>query len=234
MSSQTWERESNWWFLASYVYRGLSVNRALLHLQARDKVVLKGNVLDVGGGHRQTYLEYLDVGQTEDVTSLDIRTGAAVNIRGSVTQMPVKSVSIDTVLCFNLLEHVYDHREALSEVHRVLKPGAMLYGWTPFAFGVHGAPFDFWRYTPEAVRSLLNDAGFSPIEVRACGGTFLAAFDMIRPYIRGWLVGRLTRGCGVIVALLVTRLFAQIEEKLTGRQTLSSCPNGVWFAARRD
>ena len=141
-------KTSPWRFLASQVWGGSSVNRALLHLQVMEHVVLKGNVLDAGGGHRQTYLAYMEIDEADRVVALDIRPGGSVDVRGSVTQVPIKSESIDTVICFNLLEHVYDHRAALSELHGVMRHGAVLYGWTPFAFGVHGDPYDYWRYTP--------------------------------------------------------------------------------------
>ena len=227
-------RTPNWRFLAPQVYRGLSVNRALLHRQVRDNVVVKGNVLDAGGGHRQSYLAYMNVDDAESIVALDIRPGGSVSIRGSVTQMPIKAETIDTVLCFNLLEHIYDHRAAVCELHRVMKPGAVLYGWTPFALGVHGDPYDYWRYTPDALQKLLHDVGLSGIEIEACGDVFLSAYDLVRPYVRGWIFGGLARASGLVLALLVTRLFVLAGRVLSMRTNPSSCPNGVWFMATRN
>ena len=77
-------------------------------------------------------------------------------MQGSVTDMPIESNSIDTVLCFNLLEHVYDHQQAFNEIQRVMSSGAVLFGWVPFAFPVHGAPNDYWRYTDQSLRHIIS------------------------------------------------------------------------------
>ncbi len=234
MSAHRQRRPSTGRFIATHVYKGMSVNRALLHLQVMKHVVVRGKVLDVGGGSRQTYLSYMNIDDADCIVALDIQPRGSDDIHGSATQMPIKAESFDTVLCFNLLEHVYEHRRALREIRRVMKPGAILYGWTPFALGVHGAPNDYWRYTPEAFRNLLSETGLSSIEVEACGGVFLSAFDLVRPYVRGWILGKLIRVCGVMFALLVTHLFILIDKVGSARQNPSSCPNGVWFVARRN
>ena len=86
---------------------------------------------------------------------------------------------------------------------------------------------------PDALRNLLHDAEFSRIEVEACGDVFLSAFDMVRPYVRAWLLGRLVRMLGLILAMLVTRLSVRIGKAVSARGTPSSCPNGIWFVAMR-
>ena len=106
----------------------------------------------------------MDVSAAKSFVVVDIQPTPIVQmVVGSVTDMPIRSKSIDTILCFNLLEHVFDYESALSEMHRVMKPGAVLYGWVPFIIGVHGDPNDYWRYTPETLRALLSNAGFSTI-----------------------------------------------------------------------
>ncbi|MYK89183.1 MAG: methyltransferase domain-containing protein, partial [Acidobacteria bacterium] len=158
-----------WRHIVTEVRRGRSVGRALMHKQVQADVVARGIVLDGGGGHRQSYLEFLDVVAADRLVSVDIRPTPDLSVAGSVTLLPFKSASVDTVLCFNLLEHVFDHDAALREMRRVMKPGALLYGWTPFSIGVHGDPSDYWRYTPDALEELLRLAGFVPVRVTGCG-----------------------------------------------------------------
>jgi SAM-dependent methyltransferase len=43
--------------------------------------------------------------------------------RGDITQMHYQDNMADYLLCFHVLEHIKDEGLALSEIHRVLKPG---------------------------------------------------------------------------------------------------------------
>lgn len=223
----------NWRRLIAEVRRGRSVGRALLHMQVRADVLARGTVLDVGGGHRQTYLEFVDLAAADRFVSTDLRPAPGLGVVGSVTSLPFGTGSVDTVLCFNLLEHVMEHEAALREMHRVMKPGAVLYGWTPFSIGVHGDPCDYWRYTPDALRALLDRTGFVVDTVTGCGDAFLSAFDLVRPYIRVRLAGRALRLAGLLLAALAGRSVARLRRAGYRFPDPAACPNGVWFVARR-
>ena len=41
-------------------------------------------------------------------------------------ELEIEDASIDTILCHHVLEHIVDDRKAISEMHRVLKPGGIL------------------------------------------------------------------------------------------------------------
>ena len=204
-----------------------------MHVQVRADVRARGTVLDVGGGHRQTYLEFVDLAAADRLVWVDIRPAPGLGVVGSVIRLPLGTASVDTVLCFNLLEHVFDHAAALREMHRVMKPGAVLYGWTPFSIGVHGDPSDSWRYTPDALEALLVRSGFFVDKVTGCGNAFLSAFDLLRPYIRVRLVGRALRITGLLLAYLAGRSAARLGRSGYRVPDPAACPNGVWFVARR-
>ena len=204
-----------------------------MHLKVRSDVKMRGRVLDIGGGHRQTYLDFVSVPEAKELIVVDIQRTHAVDVVGSVTNMPLKSASVDTVLCFNLLEHVFDHQAALSEIHRVMKPGGVLYGWVPFMIGVHGDPNDYYRYTGTTLSMLLSESGLTPVKVENSGGVFLSAFDMLRPYIRSRFIGRYLRVMGVVLALIATWLFSRITYGSYKSLSLTDCPAGIWFVAER-
>jgi ubiquinone/menaquinone biosynthesis C-methylase UbiE len=48
--------------------------------------------------------------------------------RGDITRLPVGSGKVDRVLCLNGLHVIPDKAAALAELHRVLKPGGVLWG----------------------------------------------------------------------------------------------------------
>ena len=74
-----------------------------MHLNVKSDVTMRGRVLDIGGGHRQTYLDFVPVPEAKEVIVVDIQRTHAVDVAGSVTNIPLRSESVDTVLCFNLL-----------------------------------------------------------------------------------------------------------------------------------
>ena len=220
-----------WRFVLSQVFRGYSAGRALLHLKVQREVEARGIVLDIGGGSRQTYLKFLSMSKGQSFITVDIRFPSRSayphsRVKASVTSLPLRSESVDTILCFNLLEHVYDHRQALSEIRRVMTHDAVLYGWVPFLLGVHGAPQDYWRYTDEALRRLLSESGYTPSKVQNAGGTFLSAYDLLRPYCRFWLIGRLLRVILASLALMTTSVVSATANRV-GLPEPDNCPTGV-------
>jgi hypothetical protein len=54
----------------------------------------------------------------------------------------------------------------VEQTWRVLRPGGIAIHTTVFCFPIHGAPSDFWRYTPDALRFLCRK--FS--EIIECDG----------------------------------------------------------------
>jgi SAM-dependent methyltransferase len=59
-------------------------------------------------------------------TSVDlVRSHDGVTDIGDVTALRFADASFDALLCIHVLEHVTDDRRAMSELHRVLRPG----GW---------------------------------------------------------------------------------------------------------
>lgn len=54
-------------------------------------------------------------------------------IEGSATNVPLPSESVDTIVAFDMLEHVMEPRLVLEDCKRVLRPGGkMLVWWSPF------------------------------------------------------------------------------------------------------
>jgi SAM-dependent methyltransferase len=75
--------------------------------------------------------------------------------------------SFDFVLSDQVLEHVEgDPQTAINECWRVLRSGGIAVHTTCFINPVHGAPKDFWRFTPEALRLLHLQWS----EILECGG----------------------------------------------------------------
>ena len=86
----------------------------------------------------------------------DIRQGVGVDTLLDLHAINLPAESVGTVLCVDTLEHVeYPHR-ALEEIHRILKPGGLVFIASVMLWPIHDYPCDYWRFTPAAFQSLLK------------------------------------------------------------------------------
>ena len=84
--------------------------------------------------------------------------------------------SFDAVLCMEVLEHVASPRTAFAEMVRVLRPGGVLIGSTPFLLGIHDAPVDFQRFTRHGIERLAE--GMETLVLRE-RNTYFAAIAVL-------------------------------------------------------
>ena len=63
-----------------------------------------------------------------------ISNEGAIFIKGSAYELPFPSDSIDLVICSEVLEHLDNYSEALSEIYRVLKPHGKFLASVPSFF----------------------------------------------------------------------------------------------------
>jgi 2-polyprenyl-3-methyl-5-hydroxy-6-metoxy-1,4-benzoquinol methylase len=60
----------------------------------------------------------------------------------------------DTVLCFWVLEHVFDFAWLIMELKRIARNKIIVA--VPTKYKYHPAPVDYWRFTAESMKILLN------------------------------------------------------------------------------
>ena len=66
----------------------------------------------------------------------------------------------DNIIIFNVLEHIYDDRNALHELSKILKKDGKIYISTPFLYRYHEAPKDYKRYTLTYFEKALLEKNF--------------------------------------------------------------------------
>lgn len=131
----------------------------------------KGNVLDVGCG-QSPYKYLLDANATKyfgidivDADKFDYNNKDITPFNGE--DIPFEDNKFDAVICTEVLEHVYNYPKLISEMHRVMKPGATGIVTIPWSARYHYMPWDFFRYTPSTQKNMF--AAFSSVESKPRG-----------------------------------------------------------------
>lgn len=104
----------------------------------------------------------------------DVAHGPNTNIIIDAHTIPFKDDSFDLVIAQAVLEHVLDPFQCVKEIHRVLKPGGMVYAETPFMQQVHGGKYDFHRFTHLGHRRLFRSFNELYSGVIASAGSAMA------------------------------------------------------------
>jgi hypothetical protein len=91
-----------------------------------------------------------------DYIGTDMRPGPGVDRVEDLRRLTFATGSVGTALCLDTLEHCADPLTACRELHRVLGDGGVCVLSSVMFFPVHGYPQDYWRFTPEGLRLLLE------------------------------------------------------------------------------
>lgn len=139
---------------------------------------VSGVVLDIGAADR--WIEsYLPEGV--NYVALDYPStgrdlyGARPHVFADAAHLPFPCDHFDAVICLEVLEHVADPGQVVSEIFRVLKPGCHVWLSMPFLYPLHDAPYDFQRYTEYGLRRDIERAGLEVVTLRKCGHAMRAA-----------------------------------------------------------
>src|SRR5213595_665721 len=86
----------------------------------------------------------------------DLRPGPGVDRVEDLRALTLADGSVGTALCLETLEHCEDPFAAGRELARVVADGGVCLVSTPLLLGIHGYPNDYWRFTPEGLRVVLE------------------------------------------------------------------------------
>lgn len=147
------------------IWKGHSLARALMNESFRTKK-LGGKIVDIGGGRNPDYFSYFKILSQSVIEPVDKKIQ---DIDFETDTLPYGDSTINTVVCCNLLEHIYNHQHLTREMFRVLQSQGVLVGFVPFLVQYHPDPHDYFRYTEEALKRIFTDSGFTDINVEIIG-----------------------------------------------------------------
>ena len=131
--------------------------------EVNDRDVLEVGSRDVNGSVR-TVIEALG---PASYLGVDIEEGPGVDVICDATNLVSRfgRERFDVVISTELLEHVCDWRSVIGEMKSVLRTGGVLLITTRSkGFGVHGYPYDYWRYEPEDMHRIFADFELEAVE----------------------------------------------------------------------
>lgn len=173
----------NFGIIIKEVWSGKTILRTKMNLALRD-YVLRGTVVDIGGGQSPSYLRFFQKQDGLVFKSFDFQADDKDrNFDLETTPLPYEPGSVGQILLFNILEHIYNHNFVLSEASRILKPGGEVFGFVPFFAAIHPDPHDHWRYTRETLEKIFIQAGFSQVKIQEIGGgPVLVSYNILMIY----------------------------------------------------
>ena len=183
-------------------------------------------ILIIGGGSKGEGTEVLYADEAIRLIAFDIYGSDLTQFVADAHQTPLAEGAVDAVWIQAVLEHVLDPWQVVAEVHRVLKPGGIVYAETPFLQQVHEGPYDFTRFTESGHRWL-----FRQFEAIDSGAVLGAASQLL------WSIEHVVRGtfrsvtAGVLAKMVL--FWLRYLDLLIPRAYASDAASAVFFLGRK-
>lgn len=185
LAESTYRREmfSPGWlaiFINPFYFARTGLHRAMTDFAPR----LSGRLLDVGCGSKP----YQSLFSVDTYVGLDVdsessrRLGVADHLYDGHT-FPFADATFDSVLCNQVLEHVFNPDQFLGEMARILKPGGKLLLTAPFVWDEHEQPYDYARYSSFGLRALLEKHEFRVLVQKKLGADVSTLFQLLNVYL---------------------------------------------------
>ncbi len=142
----------------------------------------KSLILDLGGNKIKKRGQFNIENHSDNVTYTDISKEKKPDIQASGELLPFKPDIFDIIICAELLEHVLNPPEILTELYRILKPNSKLFITVPFMYHIHSDPSDYGRYTDTYWEANLTKIGFSDISIKPQGAFYSVLMELIRSF----------------------------------------------------
>ncbi len=151
---------------------------------AKSASLAHGTLLDVGCG-RKPYQKLFQP-HVERYLGLEYSPGSGyrgnlADFCGDAGYLPIADSSVDTILCTEVMEHLPDPERAVSEFARVLRPGGTVIATAPFFYPIHDS-YDFFRYSPDGLKTMMERHGLTVDTVEPLSGTGVTLAVMFNMY----------------------------------------------------
>ena len=167
---------------------------------------IAGDVIDLGCGIKPyepeigaVAAQYLGLDWTDSYHLL------CADIVADISQpLPLADAIANTVVSFQVLEHLREPQTMLDEAFRILRAGGRIVITVPFQWWIHEQPHDYFRFTRYGLEYMLTKAGFVHVHTDEVSGFWTMWFLKLN-----YQMARLVRG-PVAVRWLLQTIFVPI------------------------
>jgi SAM-dependent methyltransferase len=120
--------------------------------------------------------------------NVDLFPLPGVNVVCNAEELPFRSDCFDRVECDAVLEHTPRPAVVVNEIRRCLRRGGYVHIVVPFCHPFHEYPRDYYRFTPDGLRQLVD-----PLEVTSIGwrtGPTATLLAFLLEYLKLWFPNR--------------------------------------------
>jgi SAM-dependent methyltransferase len=161
------------------------VRSCLLKAIKKFSPLVCGDVLDLGCGikpYESLFIKATSYTGVDILVSGHDHTDSKIDVYYDGKVLPFTNECFDSVVSFEVFEHVFNIEEVLAEVLRVLKSDGLFLISIPFAWEEHEVPYDFARYTSFGIEHVLHKAGFQVVHICKSSTAFLAIAQLFIAY----------------------------------------------------
>ena len=168
-------------FAPSLIHPFYIIRKSLLENVRKFSGSLSGRMMDFGCGSKP----YKSLFKISEYVGVDYEneghphTNEEIDVFYDGKTLPFEDQYFDSVLCSEVLEHVFELDATLKEINRVMKSGSNILITCPFVWNEHEVPFDYARYSRFALKDILNRNGFE-ITHFAKSGNFMTTITQLR------------------------------------------------------
>jgi len=145
-----------------------------------------GKTLDIGCGAKQYEKFFI---KSDEYVGIEIETDLQKKRKiadyfydGKI--LPFQNNSFDSILCFQVLEHVFEPLDFLIEAKRVLKPGGKILITVPFIWDEHEQPRDYGRYSSFGLKYLFTKINLEVVKQEKVTSGVDCIFQLVLSYIQ--------------------------------------------------
>jgi SAM-dependent methyltransferase len=139
---------------------------------------IRGHCLEFG---EDSYSSKFSGGKIDKLDVLNVEDSApgSTIIADLTKPNQIPSDQFDCIVCTYVLHCIWDYVAALRDMKRILKPGGVLLGCVPFVMGYAANCGEAWRFSPEGLDRLLEEAfGPGAAEIHLYGNSLAATADV--------------------------------------------------------